>query len=403
MGLSGPKRKTKISNDPNNNAWSRNTDRFGHKILTAHGWTPGSYLGAKNASHSDHYTVANASHIRVLLKEDNLGLGARRPGETAENFGLSALQGLLGRLNGKSEGELKKEEKSRQDVQLASFHAQRWGRMHFVSGGFLVGDVMEKKIEKKIKKEKVESQEDVPIKMEQSGWSDASMEGVGAKKRKRSEVDEPAATDEASRTTKTKKRKQKQKHAVHPVNAQTGEESSEQECNASGNTKVPSTRSFHSAETNMSKSKRKKKKAKDSREVSEDDNVDGAEEGLAEDRNTDTDATRKAERKKRKEERRMKREAKRLKRERRAQQSEPKDEDTQDTQDIQDNPSKVQIVVEATEVKVKTPSDSASSATTTVNFASGRHAVRQRYIRQKKMASLDPQALKEIFMIKAPA
>ena len=108
MGLAGPRKRSKLSHDPNNTAWARSTDSFGHKILTAQGWKPGDYLGARDAEHASHYTAANASHIRVLLKDDNLGLGARRSGGSgaggganAETFGLSQLAGLLGRLNGK--------------------------------------------------------------------------------------------------------------------------------------------------------------------------------------------------------------------------------------------------------------------------------------------------------------
>lgn len=137
--------RTKLSKDPNNTHWSNETDRFGHKILTGLGWTPGSTLGAKDASHADHYTAASASHIRVLLKDDNLGLGARR-GKADEQFGLSIFQNLLGRLNGKSDTELEKEDEKRRDVQLKQFQSQRFGAMHFVSGGFLVGDKIEKLI-----------------------------------------------------------------------------------------------------------------------------------------------------------------------------------------------------------------------------------------------------------------
>lgn len=38
--------------------------------------------------------------------------------------------------------------------------------------------------------------------------------------------------------------------------------------------------------------------------------------------------------------------------------------------------------------------------TSSLSFGGSRHAVRQRYIQQKRMAGLDPQALKEIFMVK---
>jgi len=52
--------------------------------------------------------------------------------------GLDAFQGLLGRLNGKSDGELKQDEQNREDRQLAMWTHSRWGGVSFVSGGRLV-------------------------------------------------------------------------------------------------------------------------------------------------------------------------------------------------------------------------------------------------------------------------
>ena len=107
-----------MSNDPNNTNWSKSLDTYGHKILSAQGWTPGDYLGAKNASHSDHYTAANASHIRTLLREDNLGLGAQIGKGNADTFGLSLFSGVLGRLNGKSDAQLEKQQSALRDAEL---------------------------------------------------------------------------------------------------------------------------------------------------------------------------------------------------------------------------------------------------------------------------------------------
>lgn len=161
MGLAAPKRRSKISADPNNTAWSSRTDSFGQKILRSQGWTPGSYLGAEDASHKAHYTAANASHIRVLLKEDNLGLGASKKREGAETFGLDQFSGLLGRLNGKSEEVLVKEEGARRDVNLRLW-ADRKGGVKFVSAGFLVGDKVEKLRREEVeRKEREEAAKDV--------------------------------------------------------------------------------------------------------------------------------------------------------------------------------------------------------------------------------------------------
>ena len=134
-------RRAKISHDPNNTRWTSDTARFGHKILTSQGWQPGDYLGAKDASHAEFYTAANASHIRVMNREDNKGIGMdpRKIGDP-KSTGLDAFQDLLGRLNGKGEDELLDEQKSREDLKRAVYSESRWGSTRFVRGGFLIGD-----------------------------------------------------------------------------------------------------------------------------------------------------------------------------------------------------------------------------------------------------------------------
>jgi Pin2-interacting protein X1 len=139
MGLAAPRKKTKISHDPNNTSWSRSTDGFGHRILKAQGWTPGGFLGARNATHSDLFTTASASHIRVVLKDDTLGLGARPKRDLLDGpTGLDAFKGLLGRLNGKSDTQLEAEQQKRDDAKLARYAATKWQTVRFISGGLLV-------------------------------------------------------------------------------------------------------------------------------------------------------------------------------------------------------------------------------------------------------------------------
>ena len=142
-------RRVKLSHDPNNTQWTRDTGGFGHKIMTAQGWQPGDILGAKNASHAEFHTAANTSHIRVFVKDDNLGLGAKRGSGLAEGecTGLDVFQTLLGRLNGKDEDELIKEQKSTEDLKRAIYTERRWGSVRFVNGGFLVGDKIQKLID----------------------------------------------------------------------------------------------------------------------------------------------------------------------------------------------------------------------------------------------------------------
>lgn len=64
-----------------------------------------------------------------------------------EYTGLDVFQDLLGRLNGKSDVDLEKEQKSRNDLKRALYTERRFGALRFVSGGVLVGDRIEKLVE----------------------------------------------------------------------------------------------------------------------------------------------------------------------------------------------------------------------------------------------------------------
>lgn len=141
LRLSNLSRRAKLSQDPNNTAWSRSATKYGQKILQSHGWTPGDLLGASDAPYSDLRSAASVSHIRIRLKDDSLGLGATH--ETAcdgkENPGLGIYEDLLGRLNGRSTIELDKDRAHRSNLKSSAYIDQRWGKLRFVSGGLLVG------------------------------------------------------------------------------------------------------------------------------------------------------------------------------------------------------------------------------------------------------------------------
>ncbi|KAI9739651.1 MAG: telomerase inhibitor [Cirrosporium novae-zelandiae] len=139
MGLAAPRERTKLTQDLNNIKWTSSTTSFGHKILTSQGWSPGTFLGPRDAPHADHYTAANAAPIRITLKDDNLGLGAKLRREN-EVTGLDAFQGLLGRLNGKSDEELAKLERIQAGHKCALYLQSRWATINFVRGGVLVSD-----------------------------------------------------------------------------------------------------------------------------------------------------------------------------------------------------------------------------------------------------------------------
>lgn len=95
-------------------------------------------MGARDAAHADMFTAASASHIRVSVKDDTLGLGARpRRDALDEPTGLDAFKGLLGRLNGKPDVELEKEQRKSDDIKLARYAASKWQSVRFISGGLL--------------------------------------------------------------------------------------------------------------------------------------------------------------------------------------------------------------------------------------------------------------------------
>lgn len=173
MGLAGERVKQRFGYDPRNTKWANDTERFGHQYLEKMGWTPGAGLGQ----------VAHAvtTHVRVALKDDTVGLGAKLSNrqkkdefDSGECAGLDVFQRILGRLNGK-------EEEISQELELQRLEKILNGKMgvQFVKGDVLqstwdsnkrafVGkrdrddssdeDVQEKK-SKKSKKEKKEKKE----------------------------------------------------------------------------------------------------------------------------------------------------------------------------------------------------------------------------------------------------
>lgn len=399
MGLAGPKTRSKISTDPNNTTWSRSTSRFGHRILTSQGWTPGQALNP-HAGHAGHYTVANTSHIRIALKDDNLGLGATRGGRDAETFGLSQLAGLLGRLNGKGEGELRKEEAARRNMQLVGYQERRWGAVRFVSGGFLVGEKVEEE------KESKDEGAGTAAPVARAGEPDAA----SLKKRKRTDEEEPDEEEtrslkkkRSSRDLRAEAKKQESRHET-PKGSQRRKHRDAEDVELTTEPATAASSSSASASLDERAERRRRKAEKKARKAAE-----FAESGESATAATTADVSaavssdevpdkaekrrRKAERKAAKELKRLKKEGKRLKREERRLNNKEKSrtDDATSSASSKESSPELSAGVQQAEAQAKPPA----------RFAGGRHAVRQRYIRSKQMASMDPQALKEIFMIKA--
>ncbi|KAK3488946.1 uncharacterized protein B0T23DRAFT_397525 [Neurospora hispaniola] len=363
MGLAAAKNKRKLGTDPNNTKWSRNETTFGQKILRAQGWQPGEFLGAKDAAHAVHHTEASSSHIKVTLKDDNLGLGAKR-NNGDECTGLFDFQHLLGRLNGKSEDVLEAEKQKRENHIRNHYLEQKIGTIRFVRGGWLVGDVV---------KEKVTEEDGVP----QSDTLDQQVETVPSQDTKGAELTKgkskkrKAGSDEEDE--KEEKKDKKLKKRKTDTEAETDSESSRSKKKERKDKK----------EKKDKKDKKKLKDAKQSEESSSDDVESSA---------TETKKSKKDKKKEKKEKKDKKKDKKEKKR---------KEKGLSDSAtESEDSKSKAQKrTKDGAETETSTPGGSGTSTPTVTS--STRFLARQRFIAQKKMAFTDSAALNQIFMIKS--
>lgn len=301
----------------------------------------------------------------MLLKDDTLGLGAKR-GETAETFALGAFEGLLGRLNGKGTEEVEREERKRGDRVLRVFQAGRWGAVAFVRGGFLVGERIEKRVGKG-------AGEGGDVELVEEGGSE---EG---RKRKRGEEDEDAATTDSQQPRLKRKRRSADLKAAAAAAAAAG--------TAAGTAEDEEEESSAKAKSKSKSKSKDKDKRKRKREAAE------------EEPSQPTLSDEKADKKRRKAEKRTLKEAKKLKKaQRRADKSGTVSSTTTVASSRQSTPSSSDDAAEKSQKQeVAVPASKPA-----LSFAGGRHAVRQRYIRQKKMASMDPQALREVKTNRSP-
>lgn len=233
---------------------------------------------------------------------------------------MSLFSGVLGRLNGKSDAEVEKQQEAIRDAELRNYHATKFGLMNFVRGGLLVGDTIQ------------------PLAQEQIG--------------EHSKRDQNIADLELRRKSK------KQKTAVGGIEA------------------AKSSQDL-SAESSTPDDDKQKSTKKDRKRSRRDRNDNGASADLAPidpPRSKEERRARKAERRKRKEERRLRKSSSKA------------------------TSSKSSEVEEADDIE-----KSESGPTTPSSMAVNPRLVRRRYIDQKRMASLDPKAMKEIFMLSATA
>ncbi|MCJ1303125.1 telomerase inhibitor [Hypocenomyce scalaris] len=352
-------RRAKLSHDPNNTAWSRSTSNFGHKILTAQGWMPGEFLGTKGAPHAKLHTQANASHIRVALKDDNLGLGAKSWSSQSEGqcTGLDAFQGLLGRLNGKNERELQNEQKSRDDLKRAIYTESRWGFVRFVSGGLLVGDKIQKLADDQAKRLRSS------LLVKPDGQVGVSLQHKQAAGQHKMPVVETGSVDRLAKKKSPKPPNPRQSVEAEVSDRHVSVSSVKSEANACNEEQ----RSIPGLEVTQSLSL-------------------AMENSMPKPLDPDK-AKRKAEKKRRKQERELRRATRKSRRVQQANQSTA--EGAEESTQVECKDGSVALLSSSTKpAPSRIPSSSA--------VVEGRHAVRQRYIQHKKMAMMDSKALNEV-------
>ncbi|RDL36899.1 Uncharacterized protein BP5553_06251 [Venustampulla echinocandica] len=364
MGLAGTKKRIKLSHDPNNTTWTNDTEGFGHKIMTAQGWQPGQYLGAKDAAHAEFHTAANASHIRVMIKDDNLGLGAKIGSGVGhgECTGLDVFKSILGRLNGKEEVELEQEKKSREDLKRAIYTERKWGSIRFVQGGFLIGDKIQHLIDgevERVRKLAEGSTEDTSGSSSESELEERSEPIKKSKKSKKRKAE--AIEEEVSDAVAVKVKKSKKKEKLQANEAEDAMEPL--------------------VEAKLSKKSKKDRKAKE-----EPDNT------------SDEDSKRKQRKKEKKEARKQK--------------GKSTSEDQEEVKGIKKSKRDRKAALgslptssESSQVPTKESTPSSTVPTPSSGYSTpmmqGRHAVRSRNIAQKRLASMDVASLNQIFMIKS--
>ncbi|GBC01192.1 hypothetical protein RclHR1_00410019 [Rhizophagus clarus] len=142
MGLAGPRIKQRIPADPRNLAWSDDQTKFGYRMLSKMGWSPGKGLGLNEDGEKEYVKPSN--------KQDNLGIGATK--KTIDNWldNSSAFDELLKGLNDKIQTKEKVKESDEKEK-------SRKGNEQYNSDDKMKIDKVESKKKKKKKKNKKEN------------------------------------------------------------------------------------------------------------------------------------------------------------------------------------------------------------------------------------------------------
>ncbi|KAH8675491.1 hypothetical protein BX600DRAFT_452788 [Xylariales sp. PMI_506] len=350
MGLAGPKNRRKLGEDPNNTKWSRDATTFGQKILRAHGWEPGQVLGAQSASHASFHTAGSTAPIKVALKDDTLGLGAKvRQKQGDECTGLDVFKDLLGRLNGKSDETIARERAIRSELKTSLYIERKFGPMRFVKGGLLVGD----QITELVKMAEAQKKSETTSATNSEEMSEKPQKEKKSKKRRAEESESIESTETDRKEKKRKKR--------------SGDDS-------------PSDEASSDVDKKRRKKEKKEKKAKKA-EIKEED--------------SDTATIKSKSKKDKKEKRKKDDQPGRL------------EEDTKESSERSKKKKKSKHTSESNENSTEPAITSATDSGISTPVSTGtstplsRHMVRSRNIASKRLAMADMAALNQIFMVKA--
>ncbi|KAI0136714.1 hypothetical protein BJ170DRAFT_602873 [Xylariales sp. AK1849] len=375
MGLAGQKNRRKLAEDPNNTKWSRDSTNFGQKILRAHGWEPGQFLGAQDASHAVLHSAASSAPIKVLLKDDTVGLGAKiRHKQSDQCTGLDVFKDLLGRLNGKSTEAIEQERAIRSELKTSHYVERKYGPMRFVKGGLLVGDQVTELLKKGTAAQSSTSKEASAVIVTADDHESKKYKKEKKTKKRRAEEIDSLEDPKTNQAEKKKKRKRCLEEDSPPgsitLNAVADESKKERKKKDKRDRKSKRLEVEDGVEANEAKSKPKKdkksKKRKDTKLSHAGEPKDGDD--------LKAIASEDSEQAKRKKKR--------------------KHLGTPETPT--DDSSQVSVVEPVRESGTSTP---AEIGTATPQLMA-RHMVRSRNIASKRLAIADMQALNQIFMVK---
>lgn len=300
----------------------------------------------------------------MMLREDNLGLGAQLGKGNAETFGLSLFSGVLSRLNGGSDADVEKKQSAIRDAELSTYHAKKHGFMNFVSGGVLVGDTIKDREEVKGKTSKqvgavVGDAVDDSLRRKRKAGEDAQPEEPVRRKRSKKQdlsITTVNANDHGSVPSHISPAPLIAASFEHSANTEPPEQISANDEHDAENPSAPAS------------SLRKHRKSR----------------GQHDDTTTQPHLTNLSDKARAKEEKRARKEERRKRKEEKRRLKAAREESGSARSNA-------------------TPPVTVSAVSRLPQAAApiNRHAVRRRYIEQKRMSAMDPQAMKEIFMLTA--